>query len=284
MMGNHLTVTSFTIQNGFGDDINGELRFVRGVPNQPVVVVCHSFMAFKDWGFFPYVAEKIATAGFAVLTFNFSLNGVSGDGKKITDFSRFEQNTFSRELHDLGVVVDAVRKNEFNVREVDSVRLTVLGHSRGGGIGIVFASMNQQVKTLVTWSAISTFDRWTGHQKDKWKELGSLPLSRGSAVSPLRLGLGLLTELEQQPDRFDILKAAGSLQVPWLLLHGKADVTVNSREAEALYAASNKGHTELMLLDHVGHLYNAASTEEDHYQTLDHIIDVTVRWIQRQLS
>jgi dienelactone hydrolase len=284
MMGNDLTVTSFTIQNGYGDNINGELRFVKGVPNQPAVIICHSFMAFKDWGFFPYVAEKIARAGCAVLTFNFSLNGVKDDGKKITDFSKFEQNTFSRELHDLGVVVDAVQGNEFKIRELDSGRLIVLGHSRGGGIAIVFASMNQHAKSLVTWSAISTFDRWTNHQKERWKKLGHLPLSRDSAASPLRLGIGLLTELEHEPDRFSILNAAGLLHIPWLLLHGKADVTVNSREAEALYAAANKTQTDLILLDHVGHLYNATTIQQDHYQTLDHIIDLTVHWIQRQLS
>jgi uncharacterized protein len=284
MTGNDLTVMAFTIPNGYGDYIHGELRFVGGVSGQPVVIVCHSFMAFKDWGFFPYVAEQIARAGCVALTFNFSLNGVEDDGKKITEFSKFERNTFSRELHDLGVIVEAVERNEFGIREADAARLIVLGHSRGGGIGILFASTNRQVKRLVTWSAISTFDRWTNHQKEKWKKSGFLALSKDSAVSPLRLGAALLTELEQQPDRFDIIRAAGSIDIPWLLVHGKADVTVNCREAEALYAAANKTQTDLVLLDHVGHLYNATSREEDHYQTLDHLIDVTVHWIQRQLS
>ena len=284
MSENDVVETSFTLRNSFGDPISGELRYVPRGGNQPAIIICHSLMAFKDWGFFPYSAAKIAQAGFVAVTFNFSLNGVVAHGNRITEFSKFERNTFSRELHDLKIVTDTVQRNDFGVQGLDTDRLALLGHSRGGGESIVFSSMDDRVRALVTWSAISTFDRWTIRQKEKWSNLGYLPLAKDSTVSPLRLGIQLLNDYTQQSDRLDITKAASSLRIPWLLLHGKADVIVGSREAETLYASSNKLQTQLVLLDHVGHLYNAASPEEDHYQTFNSILDLTTHWLQQKLT
>ena len=40
--------------------------------NVGVVVFCHGFKGFKDWGHFNKVAELFADAGFVFLKFNFS--------------------------------------------------------------------------------------------------------------------------------------------------------------------------------------------------------------------
>src|SRR5437867_1303877 len=258
--------TSFTLRNAFGDPINGELRLPPRASDRPAVIICHSFMAFKDWGFFPYISMKIAQAGFVAVTFNFSLNGVAGNGNRITELANFERNTFSRELHDLKIVTDAVSGNELGIGGIDPRKISLLGHSRGGGIAIVFSSTDDRIRALVTWAAISSFDRWTQRQKEKWHTLGYLPLARDSSISPLRIGVELLNDYRQHSDQLNIALAAGSLRIPWLLIHGKADVLVDPAEAEALYAASNKNKTDLILLDGVGHLYNAASREENQYQ------------------
>ena len=67
-------------------------------------------------------------------------------------------------------------------------------------------------------------------------------------------------------------------------LRNAADVIVNYREAESLFAASNKTQTECILLDHVGHLYNAASPGEDHYHTINGMLDSTTHWLQQKLT
>ena len=40
----------------------------------PVVLFVHGFKGFKDWGAFPDACDELARAGFAVVTFNLSLN------------------------------------------------------------------------------------------------------------------------------------------------------------------------------------------------------------------
>jgi dipeptidyl aminopeptidase/acylaminoacyl peptidase len=241
-------------------------------------------MAFKDWGFFPYVAEQIAKAGFVSCVFNFSLNGVAGNGNRITEFERFSQNTFSQELRDLETVVSALEEAQAARGNADSSRIGLLGHSRGGGIAIVHASSDRRIKGLVSWSAISSFDRWTRHQKDVWRANGFLPLAKNSTVSPLRLGLGLLEDIEHNRKRLDIVSAASNIVCPWMILHGHEDVTVPVREAEQLFEAANPQVAEKEILEHVGHLYNAASQNEDNYFTLKKILALTTDWFREKLS
>jgi hypothetical protein len=100
MNDDRIAISHFQVVNRHGDTIHGELRYSRGRQNLPVLIICHSFMAFKEWGFFPYASAWLAAKGFAVCTFNFSLNGVEGDNNRITRFDRFASNTFTRELED----------------------------------------------------------------------------------------------------------------------------------------------------------------------------------------
>lgn len=260
-----------------------DVRFPEHGGNLPVVVICHSFMAFKDWGFFPYAAEELARAGMVTVAFNFSHNGVAGNGNRITDFGRFERNTFSRELDDLGALLDGLRSAGTLPSVADPDMIALLGHSRGGGLAIVRGADDARVSAVVSWSAIATFDRWTPHQKAAWRSAGHLPLARNTTVSPLRLGLDLLRDVEENRGALDIVRAGSRLGKPWLILHGREDRTVQVRESEALYAAADKAATDLIVLDHVGHLYNAATRAEDGYRTLDRVIDATSQWLLRTL-
>ncbi len=283
MTGVRPVLSPFQLVNSHGDRIFGDLRHPNGEGKAPLLIVCHSFMAFKEWGFFPYSAQWLAQQGFAVITFNFSLNGVDGNSNRITLFDKFARNTFTRELEDLACVVDAVVAGELGNDVCDTARIGILGHSRGGGIAIVYAANDERIKALTTWSAISTFDRWSHHQKSLWRQNGFLPLAKDSAVSPLKLGPDILQDVEGHRDALDIRAAAGSIDALWLILHGREDVTVKSHEAEILFEASVKHRTKLVILDHVNHLYNAANEEEDHYATLHAILAMTSDWFHEHL-
>src|ERR1700690_4417983 len=135
--------SNFQLAGESGNRIYGELRFCPTSAQEPAVIVCHSFMAFKDWGFFPYIADALARAGFVAVSFNFSLNGVVENGNRITDFSSFEKNTFTQELNDLNVVIDSVMNGEVGRGQINPQQIVLLGHSRGGGIAIVQTSVDR---------------------------------------------------------------------------------------------------------------------------------------------
>jgi uncharacterized protein len=278
-----LVLKPFEISLENGNLLRGDLRYPAGSLPHPLIIVCHSFMAFKDWGFFPHVGEMLAGAGFASFVFDFSMNGASSVAGRITDFGKFEQNTFAQELVDIRSVVDAVAGGRIGEGAVNPDSIGLLGHSRGGGLAILHASRDMRIRSLVTWAAIASFDRWTRRQKEMWRQTGTLPLARNSGVSPLRLGIGLLDDLEAHRAEYDLRLAAKRIAIPWLILHGGTDVTVPVREAEQLYTASDPEMARLEILEHTGHLFNAASSEEDGWKTIDRVIDRTVRWFHSTL-
>jgi alkanesulfonate monooxygenase SsuD/methylene tetrahydromethanopterin reductase-like flavin-dependent oxidoreductase (luciferase family) len=53
---------AFELANRRGDPLRGDLRWVEAPRPAPVVVVCHGFKGFKNWGFFPYTGERLAQA------------------------------------------------------------------------------------------------------------------------------------------------------------------------------------------------------------------------------
>ncbi len=284
-MGNaRLVQKPFEIANSQGEMLRGDVRYPPGEGQRAVIVICHSFMAFKDWGFFPYVAERIAAAGFVTVSFNFSMDGADVDEPRISRFGLFQRNTISAEIEDLRTLIDAIAGHGFQVGRIDTQRIGLMGHSRGGGVAIVHTASDARIGSLVTWSSVAGFDRWTRHQKEEWRRKGYLPLAKDSAVSPLRLGVNLLDDIEMHREELDLRRSAGKIRIPWLILHGAADVIVPLREAEQLYAASDPGLTRLDVLDHVGHLYSASTREEDGYRTIDDVIDRTIKWFQSTLQ
>src|SRR5213076_864217 len=86
-------------------------------------------MGFKDWGFFPYVADRLARAGLAVVSFNFSGAGVGDGSDTFEEPERFGHNTYTNELRDLDIVLDALTQGAFGF-QLSAYGL--FGHSAGG--------------------------------------------------------------------------------------------------------------------------------------------------------
>lgn len=75
----------------------------------PVVIFLHGFKGFKDWGPFPDACEELARAGFGVLAINHSHNGI-GNGKTVYErLDLFENNTLTKDLEDVRVMINALQ-------------------------------------------------------------------------------------------------------------------------------------------------------------------------------
>ena len=273
----------FRIQNSSGDAITGDFRCVKDGTLKPVLIVCHGFTAHKDWGPFPYVGRKFAVEGFASVVFNFSHNGIGSNFRKLDEVEKFSRNTIGQELADLKTVVDAMEKGQVGEGAVDKNRIGLVGHSRGGGIAILNASLDGRVKGVAAWSTIATFMRYTQHQKELWESQGYLPVTIRSIRTRLRYGIEMLRDLEAHREEYDLVKAVARLKAPLLLVHGEADVTVKPAEAGALYAASDKARTELVMIEHAGHMFGAKSGSAKPSPEMEHLTELTARWFQRYL-
>ena len=250
----------------------------RGAP-LPVVVLVHGFKGFKDWGFFPLLADRLARAGFGVVSYNTSGSGINDAGEMAYP-DRFARNTFSAELADLETVMDAVNRGALGLPAPTS--LGFLGHSRGGGMAILAAARRPEVKALVTWAAIASTSRWSEEMQRRWRAQGHLEVrnQRTGQVPPLYPDI--LDDIARHAEALDIAGAASRLTIPWLIAHGTVDETVKLGEAEALAEANPAAET--LYLPQAGHTFGATHPLGQRSPALAALLDASVGFLTRHLT
>lgn len=242
------------------------------------VIICHGFKGFSQWGFFPHLAREITTAGFNAITFNFSGSGVGEDGETWSDEDRFSRNTFTGDLHDLDRVVAATR----DWHGTDG-KFGLFGHSRGGGVAILHAASDENVKALVTWNSISTVRRWDDAEEKVWRERGYTEIENSRTKQVFKMGTALLDDVEKNHNgSLDIAAAAARVKAPWLILHGESDETVRTDEARHLHEASGK-RAELRILPG-NHGFGAKHPLDAVPQTLERATAETVSFFVKHIA
>ncbi|HEX8254364.1 MAG TPA: alpha/beta hydrolase, partial [Thermoanaerobaculia bacterium] len=81
----------FTLTSDEGLPIRGDLD----IPDRPraLVVIVHGFKGFKDWGFFPWVAQRLLQHRLAVCRFNMSRSGIGDDPESFDRLDLIEKDT-----------------------------------------------------------------------------------------------------------------------------------------------------------------------------------------------
>lgn len=228
--------------------------------------------------------EKLAAEGFAAVSFNFTHNGVAAESPQ--DFTRldlFAQNTHSAELNELNAVVDYFYTNAAHYR-IDKNKIALIGHSRGGGDAILQASADNRIKALVTLSAISTVDRYTAEQKKRWREKGFIEIPNARTGQMMRMNKTFLDDIEKNSARLDILSAASKIEIPFLIIHGREDLAVKFTDAEKIYSASNKDHSELFPVENTGHTFGTVHPFEGTTKAFDKAVDKAAGFIKKGLK
>ena len=207
-----MNLRKIRVLNKHSDPIASDIRFPDGSKKSPAVIIIHGFKGNKEWGFFPYISEKIALSGAITFCFNFSLNGFEDGGELIQKPNDFARNTISREIEDLLAIINSI-KNEFNqdLSEYWNGEIYLLGHSLGGAISLVASQFSDSIDKIAIWGSISTFERYTRHQKELWQKTGFYEFLVTKTGQILRMNLDYLGDIENHKDEYDILKAAASL-------------------------------------------------------------------------
>ena len=218
-------------------------------PNPKAFLICvHGVKGFKDWGFWNPFAHVATQHGFAVLKFNFALNGMSGtDMENFPLLDNFARNTLSRELDDLQDVLNFVESPKFPSSKGDfRKQLYLVAHSRGGGIATLTTAKDPRIKKLVTWNAVGDYQaRITETQVLDWESKGFIETENGRTKQIMRFNKTFLDDLTQNATALDVPKAASEIQVPWLIVHATDDTVVPFSNAEVMLNLNQSLQTEL---------------------------------------
>lgn len=274
------TLTKHSLPGSLGEILIDIRASGRG-SSQPAVVVLHGFKGFKDWGMFPPLSQRLAQAGFLVVSPNLSGSGVD-DAGHFSLPERFGHNTFSAELEDVRRVVDALMTGRLGAPAPSTLGL--VGHSRGGGIAALHTARDTRVRALVTWAAISSVERWPASQRSSWRAAGRTDIQNARTGQVLPLYTDVLDDIERNASALDIESAAGRIRVPWLVIHGTEDESVRFDEAERLTAASARPETRLLPVQRGGHTFGAMHPWRSTTPELDSVFDATVTWLTTHLK
>lgn len=246
---------------------------------RPAVVVMHGFKGFKDWGMFPLVAERMARAGMTVVSFNVSGSGAD-DAGDFTLADRFGRNTYSAELEDLHRTLEALGAERLGLPRPTSIGL--LGHSRGGAMAILETARNPVINALVTWAAIGSVDRWSSEAKAAWRKRGFVNIQNARTGQVMPLQTDILDDIDRNSSGpLDIIGSAHAINVPWLIVHGQNDESVDVADARALHQSSGKA--ELALVPATGHTFGATHPPTQTPESLEQVMARTVAWFSRYL-
>lgn len=255
----------------------------------PVILFLHGFKGFKDWGAFPDACEELARSGFAVVAINFSLNGV---GAELTQFSRpelFRRETLSQDLTDIGSVIEAIKAREISSDKVllDTDRVGILGHSRGGHTAVVAAAEYADIHCLVTWAAVADYQsRWSAEMIHDWETRGTTEIRNSRTGEILLLDKVVYQDAAANASRLMAIKRVKELYIPSLFIAGKNDEAVPPHDSERLYRESPADEKEIRLIKDAGHTFEVTHPFEltDFPQAFSEALDLTEGWFSDHLK
>jgi len=275
---------NISVTNSASEIIRAEICHRNAIKDAPVIIICHGFKGFKNWAFFPVLAESLAQADYIALTFNFSRNGIGPDLQNFMELEKFEKNTYSHEITDLQCIVDSVVSGKIGKGLIDPEKIGLMGHSRGGAIAILHTQNDPRIKSLVTWSAISTVERYTPEQEKEWKSQKYLEIENKRTGQLMRVGIELLEDIQNNKEQLNILAAAEKIETPTLIIHGQEDESVPIEESQIIYDHLASPIKELMIIEGGTHTFGASHPLESMPEELETVFELTESWFDRFLK
>lgn len=236
-----------------------DVTYTKNNTPKPIVIFCHGYKGFKDWGCWNLLAETLAKKALFFLKFNFSHNGGTPEQPiDFPDLTAFGENNFSKELDDLDTVINWLMAPDFfYANEIDTTKIILVGHSRGGGIATIKTAEDTRISKLVSLAAPSDYKV---RFPDKailatWKKQGVAYIENTRTKQQMPHFYQFYEDFLANEQRLTISRAAKAIRIPHLIVHGTADETVLCKEAESIHQWSKA--SELLLIEGANHVFGA---------------------------
>jgi uncharacterized protein len=242
--------------------------------DKPVVIFCHGYKGFKDWGAWHLVAEAFAQAGFCFVKFNFSHNGGTMENPiDFPDLETFARNNFSLELDDLDRVITYLNKPQ----------VSLIGHSRGSGIVLIKAEEDPRINKVITWAGVSDYRErfYEGSESfEQWKETGITYVENSRTKQQLPHYWQFYEDFIANEDRLTISRAVRALQKPQLIVHGSTDPTVSIKEAQAIHRWNS--NSQLEIIENADHVFGSKHPwgENELPGDLNKVVELSIKFLE----
>ena len=263
------------IPTGRAKDILADITSSNDPESKGVVVFCHGYKGYKDWGAWNLVADEFASKGFTFVKFNFSHNGGTLENPiDFPDLEAFGYNTYSKEVEDLNSVIEWSH-NEFGEP------ISIIGHSRGGGIVTLVGGSNLNVSNVISWAAVADFkERFpVGEKLQEWKDKGVNYVVNGRTKQEMPHYFSFYENFIKNEENLTISKAAKNMRIPHLIIHGDNDEAVLVQDARRLCAFNPEA--ELEIISDANHTFGSKHPWNERFlpDSLGEVVDKTINFI-----
>lgn len=269
------------LENGI---IKGDLRYKRG-SKMPLIFFLHGFKSFRNWGFIPYICDKLCECGYNVINFDYSQNGIIDEDKILFDPEIFANQTVSSHYQDyinLNQFIQNERKiNNIDLNRIWDGRIYNIGHSMGGALSYI-ATNEARIDKIVSLAAVSRLDRNTERQKKIWEEKGYTEIRIKGSEQILHLNYSYLQDKDYNYPNDIIINSINKYDGKYLVIHPKNDIVAKLDEAQELFDAGLiKDNKELFVLEGTGHTFSVGHpfTGENKYLRL--LVNKTIDFLNK---
>ncbi len=276
------------VQGKHGKPILTDLIFDGENKPKPVVIFCHGYKGFKDWGAWEKMGEQIAREGFFFIKFNFSHNGTTpNDPETFMDIEAFGENNYMKELDDLQSLIDHILLPGFDfAAHLEIHNINLIGHSRGGGIAAIKASEESRISKLITFSSVSDFGSRFPEKKEleKWEKKGVSYIVNTRTKQQLPHHFQFYENFKKNEERLTISRAVKKLSIPHLIVHGSNDTSVPISDSGKLFEWSP--FPDLLLVESADHVYGISHpwNGEDLPKEFTYVLDRTITFLKKDVE
>ncbi|MEZ7504300.1 alpha/beta hydrolase family protein [Flavobacterium sp. Arc2] len=240
----------FILEGALQQKFAVDFSYSESLQQKGVIIFCHGFKGFKDWGCWQMVADYFVENGFAFLKFNFSHNGMGlEDSVEFTDLDKFATNTLGKEMEDIKSV------EQFIVTELPAIlpvintdKIFIIGHSKGGVSALLYCTQyDTKIQKVCTWASPFDFHRsWNSKFIDKWRADGVQYIKNARTNQMMPLDPSVLMDLETNKEKYSLINAGQSLQIPYLIIQGTDDQAVKMEEFNLLKKHFSKAKSHVI--------------------------------------
>ena len=226
---------------------------------KPIIIFCHGYKGFKDWGAWDVMGEEFAKNDFFFIKFNFSHNGGTIEQPiDFPDLEAFANNNYTKELDDLETVIDWISNNIHFKNETNINNISLIGHSRAGGISTIKAEEDSRIKQLITLAGVSNYKKRfpQGDAFENWKKTNVYFVKNGRTKQEMPHYFQFFTDFEVNEERLTIKRAVENLKIPHLIIHGDKDTSVLINESKNQHKWNPK--SILKIIDEANHVFGAS--------------------------
>ncbi|MFI1771260.1 alpha/beta hydrolase family protein [Thalassobellus citreus] len=274
----------FIIEGKHQKPILMDVTYLQNKTNLPIIIFCHGYKGFKDWGPWNVMAEAYAKANFCFIKFNFSHNGGTIEQPiDFPDLEAFGNNNYTKELDDLESVINWVSENDIikNISNITNINL--IGHSRAGGIVSIKAEENNRIKKVISLAGVSSFRKRTSTTGDlkQWKKDGVKYVLNGRTKQQMPHYYQFYEDFIKNEERLTIKRAVSNLSIPHLIIHGTNDTSVLIDEAENLHKWNS--NSQLKLIEGANHVFGAQHpwSKDSLPDHLNQVIKITTDFLKQ---